>query len=106
MNTGEVIALIKAFGGSGGGSSGGGVLVVNIDEEHTTLDKTWQEIYDAVKNGTVVIFLQNMSDGEIQQPYLESIASKGGYGVYLHYLESGTSVGFFANSASDYPSSN
>ncbi len=88
----------------GGGSSGGGVLVVH--DVDGTLDKTWQDIYDAVKNGTVVIFLQNMSDGEIQQPYLESIASNGGYGVYLHYLESGASVGFFANSASDYPSSN
>jgi hypothetical protein len=47
MTTGEVIALIKAFGGgSGGGSSGGGVLVVNVDENYT-FDKTWQEIHDA-----------------------------------------------------------
>ena len=44
MTTGEVIALIKAFGG-GGGSSGGGVLVVHDVEG--TLDKTWQEIADA-----------------------------------------------------------
>ena len=49
MTTGEVIALIKAFGGSGGGSSGGGVLVVHatISDAGITLDKTWQEIYDA-----------------------------------------------------------
>ena len=45
MTTGEVIALIKAFGGGGGGSSGGGVLVVH--DVDGTLDKTWQEIADA-----------------------------------------------------------
>lgn len=50
MNTGETIALIKAFGnGGGGGSSGGGVLVVGatFTETTMTLDKTWQEIHDA-----------------------------------------------------------
>ena len=51
MTTGEVIALIKAFGGGGGGSSGGGVLVVNMvhDEVKETdyTDKTWKEIHDA-----------------------------------------------------------
>ena len=47
MNTGEVIALIKAFGGSGGGSSGAGVLVVT--DTDGTLDKTWKEIDDARK---------------------------------------------------------
>ena len=45
MNTGEVIALAKSFGGSGGGSSGGGVLVVHMVDDHT--DKTWKEIFDA-----------------------------------------------------------
>lgn len=45
MTTGEVIALIKAFGGGGGGSSGGGVLVVNMVGDYT--DKTWKEISDA-----------------------------------------------------------
>lgn len=44
MTTGEVIALIKAFG-SGGGSSGGGVLVVHMVDDYT--DKTWKEIHDA-----------------------------------------------------------
>lgn len=47
MNTGEVIALAKAFGGGGGGSSGGGVLVVNFDMQTRTLGKTWKEISDA-----------------------------------------------------------
>ena len=51
MTTGEVIALIKAFGGGGGGSSGGGVLVVNMVYDEVKgndySDKTWKEIHDA-----------------------------------------------------------
>ena len=51
MTTGEVIALIKAFGGSGGGGSSGGVLVVGVEYneqlENDVLDKTWKEISDA-----------------------------------------------------------
>lgn len=53
MNTGEVIALIKAFGGGGGGSSGGGVLVVH--DVDGTLDKTWAEIAEAVPEKPVLI---------------------------------------------------
>ena len=51
MNTGETIALIKAFGG--GGSSGGGVLVVHVNAG--TLDKTWEEISDAAFEKPVLI---------------------------------------------------
>ena len=59
MTTGEVIALIKAFGGGGGGSSGGGVLVVNetISEGTHTLDKTWKEISDAANAGTIIYYI-------------------------------------------------
>ena len=38
----------------GGGGSGGGVLVVRIDDDTGTLDKTWQEIHDALSAGQVV----------------------------------------------------
>ena len=84
MTTGEVIALIKAFGGGGGGSSGGGVLVVhNVDG---TLDKTWQEIVNAMASGgaalvqgsnenitgTQVISLAYY-DGEGERPYIVKI---------------------------------
>jgi len=60
MTTGEVIALIKAFSGGGGGGSsgGGGVLVVhNVDG---TLDKTWQEIVNAMASGGAAnVFVSN-----------------------------------------------
>lgn len=50
---GETIALVKALGGSGGGSSGGGVLVVT--DTDGTLDKTWQEIHDAMAAGQIPV---------------------------------------------------
>lgn len=49
-------------GGSGGGSGGGGTLVVRVDHREGQLpnfnvifDKTWQEVYDALANGTLVV---------------------------------------------------
>lgn len=59
MTTGEVIALIKALGGSGGGGSGGGVLVVHINTESGVLDKTWNEIKAA---DVAVIVYSRVSD--------------------------------------------
>ena len=58
MTTGEVIALIKAFGGSGGGGGGGSsVLVVNATWSGTTLtcDKTASEMLSAVESGGCVV---------------------------------------------------
>lgn len=57
MNTGEVIALIKAFGGGGGGSSGGGVLMVH--DVDGTLDKTYAEIKAASNEGIVVVLRED-----------------------------------------------
>ena len=57
MTTGEVIALIKAFGGGGGGSSGGGVLVVGATRSGNKIicDKTCEEMWDAMKTGGVLV---------------------------------------------------
>lgn len=74
MTTGEVIALIKAFGGGGGGPSGGGVLVVH--DVDGTLDKTWQEIHDAFVSGGCVI---SLNDGNAVQNVTEVFySSRGG----------------------------
>lgn len=52
---------------SGGGGTGGGVLVCHIGENNA-LDKTWQEIKDAINDGKVItIAMYNLSpetDGE------------------------------------------
>ena len=108
MTTGEVIALIKAFGG-GGGSSGGGVLVVNVipeGEETATMDKTWQEIYDApfsvarVQAGQTSVMLCQIYDIEQQgSEYSVSIIFATGAGSSLNFA----SMTFSAESANDYP---
>ncbi len=103
MNTGEVIALIKAFGGSGGGSSGGGVLVVHgtTVDGVTTLDKTWQEIVDA---GFSVV---TTYDSERDLTLIESIwgytvdRENPDMPVYLVIYGNGHTFG--AISANDYP---
>ena len=64
MTTGEVIALIKAFGG-GGGSSGSGGLVVNVDGQTGTCDKTALEMYQAVQSGLVLLRFKIESDGVV-----------------------------------------
>lgn len=52
-------------GGSGGGSGGGGAEPLIVHGSHdestdvTTLDKTWQEIYDAMPN--VLLLIDSLS---------------------------------------------
>ena len=73
MTTGEVIALIKAFGGSGGGSSGGGVLVVKREKvgENYELDKNYNEILAAIQSGGAYI----LGDDEYGGKEIEYIAN-------------------------------
>ena len=57
--------------GSGGGGGGGGVLVVGLNPQTMTLDKTWQEIHDApcavikmpTNTGTKTLYLRTVDLG-------------------------------------------
>lgn len=97
MTTGEVIALIKAFGGGAGGSSGGGVLVVHMvyDEEQdkTYTDKTWKEIYDAPM--AVIVTDNIFPDGSIAKSIclVSNISSNGSeYSVSYHSYVGASSI--------------
>ena len=109
MNTGEVIALAKAFGGGGGGgSSGGGALVVNFtwnDDDSADLDKTWQEMFDAASEGMPVI-IKNSSSDHVYCFYLYSIEHSGNYQVDIIDVSSTTQLHFETNSATGYPHMN
>jgi hypothetical protein len=101
MNTGEVIALIKAFGGSGGGSSGGGVLVIHetVSGNTHTLDKTWQEIHDA---DLPVVITEIPDGGGTMRTWVTFITvSDDNYIVSVDGIEysSGTASGYPAFSA-------
>ena len=59
MTTGEVIALIKAFGGGSGGGGTGGVLVVHITNPESGVyvaDKTYNEVLTAYQSGQLCLF--------------------------------------------------
>ena len=95
MTTGEVIALIKAFGGSGGG--GGGSSVLAVTDTEGTLNKTWQEIYNAFNAGTAVI-IKSVGDGYDYGDLILCVYYEGNeFGVKLK------SADYYADSATDYP---
>ena len=104
MNTGEVIALIKAFGG-GGGSSGGGVLVVGVNRETGALDKTAGELLAAFTNGLVVV--NEEIDGYIDRAiivdahYIPDEAKHYSFGVCM-----GSYATYSAENSTDYPTMN
>lgn len=89
------------------GIAGGGVLVVNgtIDGNTMTLDKTWQEIYDATL--AIIVGDVNNDGTAIKVEYIMSFANNGttysltSLGVGL--LGTTTAV-YTCNSADGYPS--
>ena len=100
MTTGEVIALIKAFGG-GGGSSGGGMYIVNINVDTMTLDKKWSEIKAALDADKIVIVKSVY--GEVS--YLAHIAYDEDYPLapYRCSFISSEPVDFGAATENGYP---
>lgn len=90
---------------SGGGGSAGGVLVVHdIYDEQTgteSLDKTLQEIYDAMYGGTVV-FVSTQDGDEMFMDFVYDV-SLSDLQVNVHVYGSGANASFFAESASGYP---
>ena len=107
-NEEEIKAIAEMFSNmSGGGSSGGGVLVVNIDEEYTTLDKTWQEIHDALAQGIPCVTVY-AEDNDFEQGQIVSVSASAGTGNYIVNALSaqGTTpvvVKWTATSADGYP---
>ena len=60
-NEEELAALVQLFTNTQG-SSGGGVLEITIDSDTGALNKTWQEIHDAIASGKLCI-LMDLVDG-------------------------------------------
>ena len=83
----EIIDAIKA----GGGGSGGGVLVVT--ETDGTLDKTWQEIHDAMKSVGAVY-----DGGDDDGVYIISSTI-----IDTNYIVNCSAGEWVASSASGYP---
>ena len=89
---------------NGAASGGGGSLKVTatVDTSSATMklvmDKTWQEIYDAVSNGNYVgVLFENENI-----LYQMTVIAMSEYDVIVDAGEQGT-LTFTANSANDYP---
>lgn len=83
---------LKAIAEGGGG--GGGMLVITTTD--STLDKTWQEIYDAMADSKLcVIFDVDQNTVEID---IVAVADAGDY-YTLHTMTST----YIASTANDYP---
>ena len=83
-------------GGSGGGG-GNNVLIANYDNDTGALDKTWQQIYDALNSGTPA-FIKGNNDGEV---FMLNI--KGANSTPDYYVADITEATYVAESANDYP---
>ena len=93
------LAQIAEGGGGGGGGGSSSALIVNEDNDTYTLDKTWQEIYDAVMSNRVC-FIGSSSDAENWGDLylLVNIQwSEGSYSV------SNGNATYYADSPNDYP---
>lgn len=83
---------------------GGGAFVINV--ESNTMDKTWQEIYDAVDAGNVCAVKVESVEGQADVQYVSSLFSVGGtYTVVCLGTALGQPAGveYTASSASGYP---
>lgn len=89
--------------GGNGGDSGGGSLAVHIVGDSPTslaLDKTWQEIYDALAAGRYVLGLEQYEGGVSQHPITNAEIDGADYCVSVGTYPSA----FKADSADGYPS--
>lgn len=92
-----------AKGGSGGGSSGSGVLVVHY--QNGALDKTWQEIHDAVVAGQFIV-IQNENEDGIFWNYISSVESDSNYyAVMVLWSGTGNTSELGTDSPTGYPAS-
>lgn len=88
---------------------GGGALVVHIDEEYSALDKTWQEILDALSQGARCVTLFAGDDfaeqGMITAAEINGPPGARRYEVGVIYISEGTIVAeqWIASSAGGYP---
>ena len=94
---------------AGGGSGGGGVLVVGLDMTTYALDKTWQEIYDAMAAGQIAVIGYAMETGDALISGLYTVVQangqSGSYSVATLSLDiNEVAVATFAASSADgYP---
>lgn len=100
----DMIAACAQIAESGGGGGGGGAFVINV--ESSVMDKTWQEIYDAVDAGKVCAVKGESVEGQAEIGYVTSIFSvMGTYTVVCITTDTINAAvsEYAANAAGGYP---
>ena len=78
------------------GGSGGGVLVASMNLETMTLNKTWQEIHDAVLNGGAVLQIEAMG-------IAAQLSAANNNGTYIVSIVTDKVLKLSTDSANGYP---
>lgn len=96
-----------------GGGSGGGVFITTANYDETTLtstlDKTWQEIHDAISSGMIGVVRSATTASETPTAYADTLISvifynnQGGNYKVVTY-EDGSQVAYTTATANGYPS--
>lgn len=97
-----------AWKDEGGGSGGGGALIVHATWGETTgtLDKTWQEIYNAYVAGNPVYLDPSPEEMTMDygRTYLVTVYLDGKIGYAVGFGDFyGANVTFITDTANDYP---
>lgn len=93
----DMYALL--MGGSGGGGGGDSSVVVgHIDPDTYTTDLTWQQVYDYIKAGKIVVFPYESSENNVRLNCVDGAS----YSEDNGYLVSTNGIALFADSADDY----
>ena len=96
-NEEELAAIAEMFSNMAGGSSGGGVLVVHVDTDTYTLDKTWKEMHDSS-----FCVIKMSSSSSIVYAYVNNILKYNSEYIVVATM-GGESASFTTNSADGYP---
>lgn len=88
-------------------ASGGGGLIINEDADTHMLDKTWQEIYDAVSTGgaAVIFSVTDTSVDYMPVSHIDFDASDDYYAIAAGHMDGYNiaAYNYIATSASGYP---
>lgn len=110
--TGDVVTSAKLNHMEDGIGNAGGVVTIGVShiEDNFTLDKTWQEIYDTLREGVLCITQDDGLDGtsvaSIGLITSAGITPDGHYYVYAIYSGAAgiTSMEYTADAPDGYPS--
>ena len=93
----DIYDAIKAGGGGGGGGGGSDVMLVTVSSGN--FDKKWQEVFDAMSAGTLVVRKRVNTEDDISVVVCTRAWNDSGY-----YTVNAGAETYLTESANDYPS--